>query len=62
VAEEELQARGEFGHVVVNDRLEDALDELTAIVKAELERDRGEPELGAAPTTLEPPPGKAAHL
>jgi guanylate kinase len=62
VAEEELQARGEFGHVVVNDRLEDALDELTAIVKAELERDRGEPKRGAAPTTLEPPPGKAAHL
>jgi guanylate kinase len=62
VAEEELKARGEFGHVVVNDRLEDALDELTAIVKAELERDRGDPERGAAPTTLEPPPGKAAHL
>jgi guanylate kinase len=37
VAEEELAAQPEFGHVVVNDRLEDALGELTAIVSHELE-------------------------
>jgi guanylate kinase len=36
VAEQEMAARDEFGHVVVNDRLEDALDELVAIVSAEL--------------------------
>jgi guanylate kinase len=36
VAERELTAREEFAHVVVNDRLEDALDELTRIVSAEL--------------------------
>jgi guanylate kinase len=36
VAEEELRARDEFGHVVVNDRLEDALEQLTAIVLGEL--------------------------
>jgi guanylate kinase len=33
----ELQAQDEFGHVVVNDRLEDALERLEAIVRAELE-------------------------
>jgi guanylate kinase len=38
VAEQELLARDEFGHVVVNDRLGDALDELTAVVLAELGR------------------------
>ncbi len=32
VAEEELTAQPEFAHVVVNDRLEDALDRLTSIV------------------------------
>jgi guanylate kinase len=32
VAEAELGAQGEFGHVVVNDRLETAVDELAAIV------------------------------
>ncbi len=32
VAEEELAAQAEFPHVVVNDRLEDAIDELTALV------------------------------
>jgi guanylate kinase len=37
VAEQELAARDEFGHVVINDRLEDALDELVAIVSAELD-------------------------
>lgn len=36
VAEDELQAQPEFAHVVVNDRLADALDELAAIVAAEL--------------------------
>ncbi|MGA7705792.1 MAG: guanylate kinase [Solirubrobacteraceae bacterium] len=39
VAEQELAARDEFAHVVVNDRLEDALDALVAIVAAEI----GEP-------------------
>ncbi len=34
VAEEELAAQGEFGHVVVNDRLEDAVAQLVAIVAA----------------------------
>jgi guanylate kinase len=38
VAEEELSAQGEFAHVVVNDRLEDAVDRLAAIVRDELER------------------------
>jgi guanylate kinase len=37
VAEEELNAQPEFGHVVVNDRLEDALEGLTAIVAGELD-------------------------
>lgn len=36
VAEQEMAARDEFAHVVVNDRLEDALSELVAIVAAEL--------------------------
>ena len=35
-AERELEARPEFGHVVVNDRLEQATDELAAIVSAAL--------------------------
>jgi guanylate kinase len=35
-AEEELQARPEFAHVVVNDRLEQATDELTRIVQGAL--------------------------
>jgi guanylate kinase len=36
VAQQELAARDEFAHVVVNDRLEDALSKLVAIVAAEL--------------------------
>jgi guanylate kinase len=36
VAESELAAQGEFGHVVVNDRLEDAVEQLVSIVAAEL--------------------------
>ncbi len=35
-AQEELAARGEFAHVVRNERLEDALAELEAIVRAAL--------------------------
>ncbi len=35
-AERELEARPEFAHVVVNDRLEQATDELAAIVQREL--------------------------
>jgi guanylate kinase len=38
VAEQELQAQPEFAHVVVNDRLEDALERLTTIVTTELSR------------------------
>ena len=36
VATRELAAQGEFGHVVVNDRLEDAVAQLVAIVAAAL--------------------------
>src|SRR4051794_15038584 len=36
VAEQELAAQSEFGHVVVNDRLEDALDQLVGIVRSKL--------------------------
>jgi len=36
VARQELAAQPEFAHVVVNDRLEDALEELTGIVAGEL--------------------------
>src|SRR3977135_841924 len=36
VAEQELAAQPEFAHVVVNDRLDDALNQLTAIVSDEL--------------------------
>jgi guanylate kinase len=37
VAKQELAARDEFAHVVVNDRLEDALEELAAILVGELD-------------------------
>ena len=37
-ADQELEARPEFGHVVVNDRLEAAADELVGIVQAGLHR------------------------
>jgi guanylate kinase len=37
-AERELRAADEFGHAVVNDRLEDATDELVRIVHQELHR------------------------
>ncbi|HEY0516537.1 MAG TPA: guanylate kinase [Solirubrobacteraceae bacterium] len=37
VAEQELRAQPEFGHVVVNDRLEDALERLTEIVRDSLD-------------------------
>jgi guanylate kinase len=50
VAAEELKAQPEFAHVVINDRLQDALEQLTAIVADELDG-RG--------TTLEDQPGKA---
>jgi guanylate kinase len=40
-AERELEARPEFAHVVVNDRLEQATDELAAIVQAALAECRG---------------------
>ena len=36
VAEEELAARSEFGHVVINDRLEDAVERLAEIVRSAL--------------------------
>jgi guanylate kinase len=37
-AREELQAQGEFGHVVINDRLEDASEALVDCVRAHLAR------------------------
>jgi guanylate kinase len=37
VAEQELTAQPEFAHVVVNDRLDDALERLTAIVAGSLD-------------------------
>jgi guanylate kinase len=37
-AREELGAQGEFGHVVINDRLEDASDALEDCVRTHLER------------------------
>jgi guanylate kinase len=52
VAAEELAAQPEFAHVVVNDRLQDALEQLTAVVADELH--------GRA-TTLGDQPGKATQ-
>jgi guanylate kinase len=61
VAEGELAARSEFSHVVVNDRLEDAIEQLTAIVVGELERGNcATARRRRPPTTLEGHPGKAA--
>ena len=57
VAEQELLARDEFGHVVVNDRLEDALEQLTAIVLAEL--DQPPAAGGSGATKLRDSQGKA---
>jgi guanylate kinase len=37
VAEEELTAQPEFAHVVVNDRLDEALEKLTAIIEGSLD-------------------------
>jgi guanylate kinase len=61
VAEKELAAQPEFGHVVVNDRLDDALDRLTAIVAGELDRPSapGAPGGEGGTTTLDGPQGKA---
>jgi guanylate kinase len=39
-AQRELQAQSEFAHVIVNDRLEDATDELERIVRAALDARR----------------------
>jgi guanylate kinase len=43
-AREELRAQGEFGHVVINDRLEDASDALEQCVRAHLDRCDGGPD------------------
>jgi guanylate kinase len=40
-ADAELAAQPEFPHVVVNDRLEDAIEELVAVVRAQLAGDPG---------------------
>ncbi len=47
VAEQELQAQSEFAHVVVNDRLDEALERAVAVVAAELDGGSAGP----------PPPG-----
>lgn len=39
-ADRELEAQPEFAHVIVNDRLDEATDELADIVRAELRGDR----------------------
>ncbi len=65
VAEEELTAQPEFAHVVVNDRLEDALQRLTAIVSHELQGLTPgvgpQAERAAGATTLEDQQGKASQ-
>ena len=40
VARAELDAQREFRHVIVNDRVEDAADELAELVRAEMREDR----------------------
>ncbi len=60
VAEEELSALPEFAHVVVNDRLEDALEQLTAIVAGELDS-HAMGDLDPDATTLEDQQGKATE-
>ncbi len=47
-AEGELEAQSEFSHVVVNDRLEDALEELVDIVRGEVGGRRRRPPSSAA--------------
>jgi guanylate kinase len=42
-AREELRAQGEFGHVVINDRLEDASDALEQCVRAHLDCRENDP-------------------
>jgi guanylate kinase len=60
VAEEELKARSEFAHVVVNDKLEDALAQLTTIVRSELASTGGAREgAGGRATTIQLHQGKA---
>jgi guanylate kinase len=62
VAERELAARAEFGHVVLNDELAQALDELTAIVRAELACGGAGGEVEAAQgTTLQLQPPNASE-
>jgi guanylate kinase len=36
----ELGAQAEFGHVVINDRLEDAVGELEGLVRGSMQRER----------------------
>ena len=64
VAAEELAAQPEFAHVVVNDRLQDALEQLTKVVHEALNCRGGGREGGLPPsrsTTLEDQPGKATQ-
>jgi guanylate kinase len=49
VAEKELTAQSEFAHVVVNDRLDDALDRLTEIVTVELSESSADKSVGEQP-------------
>ena len=61
VAEQELAAQPEFGYVVVNDRLEDALEQLTATSPAsssESGSSEAGPAPGAWPSTLRTSPRK----
>jgi guanylate kinase len=47
VAEQELTAQPEFAHVVVNDRLDEALDKLVEIVQGDLDDPAPVPDAGA---------------